>query len=172
MIKRDRRVTLPKIAAYFNAGPPTSVTLQTIQRNIIDMVFRSRKPTRVSLLTARYKALRLTWARQHRQWTVDDWKYVTWSDESRFKLNRADGRLRTLPLASKTPDMSIIEHICHALERVVQKISPPLLTPADLWTALQYSRCQLSPALLQTLIEYLPHHVAALLRTRGGPTLY
>ncbi|GFS66096.1 transposable element Tcb1 transposase [Trichonephila clavipes] len=63
---RDRRATLPQIAADFKAGPSTSVTVRTIQRNIIDMGFRSRRPTRVSLLTERHKALRLTWARQHR----------------------------------------------------------------------------------------------------------
>ncbi|GFS50304.1 HTH_Tnp_Tc3_2 domain-containing protein [Trichonephila clavipes] len=83
-IKRDRRATLPKIAADFNAGPSTSVTVWTIQRNIIDMGFRSRMPTRVPLLTARHKALRLAWAHQHRHWTVDDWKHVAWSDEYHF----------------------------------------------------------------------------------------
>ncbi|GFV54246.1 HTH_Tnp_Tc3_2 domain-containing protein [Trichonephila clavipes] len=30
IIKHDRRATLPQIAADFNAGPSTSVTLQTI----------------------------------------------------------------------------------------------------------------------------------------------
>ncbi|GFX75764.1 hypothetical protein TNCV_2237361 [Trichonephila clavipes] len=44
--------------------------------------------------------------------------------------------------------------------------------PTDLWTALQDSWCQLPPALLQTLIESLPRHVAALLRARGGLTRY
>ncbi|GFT85421.1 hypothetical protein TNCV_497781 [Trichonephila clavipes] len=34
--------------------------------------------------TARHKALRLAWARQRQHWTVDDWKQVAWSDESRF----------------------------------------------------------------------------------------
>ncbi|GFT10046.1 HTH_Tnp_Tc3_2 domain-containing protein [Trichonephila clavipes] len=63
IIKRDRRATLPQIAAYFNAGPSTSVTVRTTQRNIIDMGFRSQRPTSVPLLTARHKALRLTWAR-------------------------------------------------------------------------------------------------------------
>ncbi|GFU89188.1 HTH_Tnp_Tc3_2 domain-containing protein [Trichonephila clavipes] len=81
IIKRDRRATLPQIAADFNAGPPSSVTVRTIQRNIIDMGFRSRRPTRVPLLTARHKALHLTLAHQHRHWTVDDWKHVAWSDE-------------------------------------------------------------------------------------------
>ncbi|GBN14260.1 hypothetical protein AVEN_174905-1 [Araneus ventricosus] len=54
IIKRDRRATLPQIAAEFNAGPSTSVSVRTIQRNIIDMGFRSRRPTRVSLITLRY----------------------------------------------------------------------------------------------------------------------
>ncbi|GFX90535.1 transposable element Tcb2 transposase [Trichonephila clavipes] len=41
-----------------------------------------------------HKALRLAWASQHRHWTVDDWKHISWSDESRFQLNRVDGRVR------------------------------------------------------------------------------
>ncbi|GFW63219.1 transposable element Tcb2 transposase [Trichonephila clavipes] len=49
---------------------------------------------RVSLLTARHKALRLTCVRQHQQWGVDDWKHVAWSDEFRFQLNKVDGRVR------------------------------------------------------------------------------
>ncbi|GFV61819.1 HTH_Tnp_Tc3_2 domain-containing protein [Trichonephila clavipes] len=76
IIKRDRRATLPQIAANFNAQPSKRVTVRTIQRNIIDMGFRSQRPTRVSLLTARPKALCLAWARQHRHWTVDDQKHV------------------------------------------------------------------------------------------------
>ncbi|GFX04366.1 DUF1758 domain-containing protein [Trichonephila clavipes] len=72
----------------FNAGPSTSVTVRTIQQNIID------RDTRVPLLTARHKALRLVWARQHPHLTIDDWKHVAWSDESRFQLNRIDGRVR------------------------------------------------------------------------------
>ncbi|GFY22296.1 HTH_Tnp_Tc3_2 domain-containing protein [Trichonephila clavipes] len=72
IIKRDTRATLPQIASDFNVWPPTSVTVRTIQRNIIDMGFWSPRPTRVPLLTARYKDLHLTRARQHRHWTVDD----------------------------------------------------------------------------------------------------
>ncbi|GBL86768.1 hypothetical protein AVEN_96009-1 [Araneus ventricosus] len=50
IIKRDRRATLLQIAADFNAGPSTSVSVRTIQRKIIDMGFRSRRPIRVSLI--------------------------------------------------------------------------------------------------------------------------
>ncbi|GFT99630.1 HTH_Tnp_Tc3_2 domain-containing protein [Trichonephila clavipes] len=89
IIKPDRRATVPQIPADFNAGPPTSATVRTIQRNIIDMGFPSRRPTRVPLLIARHKALRLAWARQLRHRTADDWKHVAWSDESRFQSNLA-----------------------------------------------------------------------------------
>ncbi|GFW41959.1 HTH_Tnp_Tc3_2 domain-containing protein [Trichonephila clavipes] len=61
IIKRDRRAAFPQIAADFNAGPSTSVTVRTIQRDIIDMNFRSRRLIRVPLLTARHKALCLAW---------------------------------------------------------------------------------------------------------------
>lgn len=271
IIKRDRKATLPQIAADFNAGPSTSVSVRTIQRNIINMGFRSRRPTRVPLMTVRHKALRLAWAREHQHWTVEDWKHVAWSDESRFQLYRADGRVRvwrkphesmdpacqqgtvqagegsvmvwgvcswadmgplirldvpvtgatyvstlsnhlhpfmtivhsdglglfqqdnatahTSKIAAewlqehssdfkqlrwppKSPDMNIIEHIWDALQRDVQKRSPPPRTLSELWTALQDSWCQLDPALLQTLIESMPRRVAALLRARGGPTRY
>ncbi|GFV74060.1 HTH_Tnp_Tc3_2 domain-containing protein [Trichonephila clavipes] len=65
IIKHKRRATHPQIAADFNTGPSISVTVRTIQRKIIDMGFRSQRPIRVPLLTARYKALRFNWARQH-----------------------------------------------------------------------------------------------------------
>ncbi|GFX43161.1 transposable element tcb2 transposase [Trichonephila clavipes] len=68
--------------------------------------------------------------------------------------------------------MNIIECIWSALQRAVQKISPPPLTPTDLWTALHALWCQLPPALLQILIKSMPRRVATLLRARGGRTRY
>ncbi|GBN83383.1 hypothetical protein AVEN_262083-1 [Araneus ventricosus] len=54
IIKRGRRATLPQIVADFNAGPSTSDRVRTIQRNVTDMGFRRRRPSRVPLMTARY----------------------------------------------------------------------------------------------------------------------
>ncbi|GBO36636.1 hypothetical protein AVEN_173019-1 [Araneus ventricosus] len=38
----------------------------------------SRRPTRVLLLTKRHRQLRLQWAREHRDWIMDEWKRVAW----------------------------------------------------------------------------------------------
>ncbi|GBN46481.1 Transposable element Tcb2 transposase [Araneus ventricosus] len=58
------------------------------------MGFESRRPTKVQLLNARHRAARLAWARESREWTLEDWNCVAWSDESRFRLFHADRRLK------------------------------------------------------------------------------
>ncbi|GBN06919.1 hypothetical protein AVEN_135392-1 [Araneus ventricosus] len=77
----------------FNAGALRNVSVRTVERTIIDMGFRNRCPTSVPLLTVRHTALRLAWVSQRRHRTVDDWKQVAWSDESRFQLYRVDGHV-------------------------------------------------------------------------------
>ncbi|GBN16644.1 hypothetical protein AVEN_49904-1 [Araneus ventricosus] len=150
-----------------------------------------RRPTRAPLLTARHKALLLSWAR-HYHLTVDDWKHVAWSDESRFQLYRTDARVRqdnAPPHASrvstkwlqehssdfrhfhwppKSPEMNIIEDIRDALLHAIENRSPPPSTPMNLWTVLKDEWCELLPRYLQTLVESMPHCVAALLCMRGA----
>ncbi|GBN79947.1 hypothetical protein AVEN_97729-1 [Araneus ventricosus] len=54
----------------------------------------SSRPTRVPLLTKRHRQLRLQWAQEHRDWTMDEWKRAAWSDESRFLIHHVDGSVR------------------------------------------------------------------------------
>ncbi|GBN10774.1 Transposable element Tcb2 transposase [Araneus ventricosus] len=54
------------------------------------MGFGSSRSTRIPLLNARHRAARLAWVRE---WTLEDWKRVAWSDESRFRLLHVDGSL-------------------------------------------------------------------------------
>ncbi len=46
------------------------------------------------LLSAKYRKRRLQFAQAHQNWTIEDWKNVAWSDESRFLLRHSDGRVR------------------------------------------------------------------------------
>ncbi|GFW19549.1 transposable element tcb2 transposase [Trichonephila clavipes] len=78
----------------------------------------------------------------------------------------------TLQCSPKSSGVNIIEDIRDALQRAVQKESPPPLTTTDLWTAAGFMVCQLPPALLLTLKESMPRHIKAFLCARVGPTRY
>ncbi len=58
------------------------------------MGYSSRKPHRVPLLSAKNRKRRLQFEQAHQNCTIEDWKNVTWSDESRFLLQHSDGRVR------------------------------------------------------------------------------
>ncbi len=53
----------------------------------------SRRPHRVPLLSAKNRKRRLQFTQAHQNWTIEDWKNVAWSDESRFLLLHSDGRV-------------------------------------------------------------------------------
>ncbi|GBM50171.1 hypothetical protein AVEN_50065-1 [Araneus ventricosus] len=72
----------------------------------------------------------------------------------------------------KSPKMNIIEDIRDALLHAVENRSRPPRTLMYLWTALKDEWCELPPRYLQTLVESMPHRVAALLCVRGDPTRY
>ncbi len=58
------------------------------------MGYSSRRPHRVLLLSAKNRKRRLQFAQAHQNWAIEDWKNVTWSDESLFLLRHSDGRVR------------------------------------------------------------------------------
>ena len=51
------------------------------------------------MMTPVHHQKRLQWARERRNWTLEQWLVVAWSDESRFLLYHVDGcvRVRRLP---------------------------------------------------------------------------
>jgi hypothetical protein len=44
------------------------------------------------LLSVRHKKVRLAFAQKYREWTVEDWKRVIWSDETKINRFGSDGR--------------------------------------------------------------------------------
>ncbi len=58
------------------------------------MGYSSSRPHRVPLLSAKNRKQRLQFTQANQNWTIEDWKNVAWSDESRFLLRHSDGRVR------------------------------------------------------------------------------
>ncbi len=78
------------------------------------MGFSSRRPHQVPLLPAKNRKRRLQFAQAHQNWTIEDWKNVAWSDESRFLLQHSDGRVRTWHKEHESMDPSCLVSLVQA----------------------------------------------------------
>jgi transposase len=79
-------------AKHINTIITTPVSSETVRRilrkNSFKAVVKKKKP----LLSARHRKARLAFAQKYREWTLEDWKRVIWSDETKINRYGSDGR--------------------------------------------------------------------------------
>ena len=80
-----------------------SVSRTTVQKQLIKLQLRARVIIKRPLLTRRHKQDRLRFAQLYKGWTVDDWKNVVWSDETKINCLGSDGRRYCWVKASALP---------------------------------------------------------------------
>ncbi|GFV97223.1 transposable element Tcb1 transposase [Trichonephila clavipes] len=97
MVKQNWSQAMAQLTAQYNAGPSRTVSEHTVQRALLDMGLSSKRRTRVPLLTKRHRQQRLHWARDHHDWSMDQWERVARSDESRFVIHPTNGRYQDTP---------------------------------------------------------------------------
>jgi transposase len=87
LIESDRRMApgaiVETLAIEF---PGFQCCTRTIQSYLIRHGFHGRVCVKKPLLRPANKIRRLEWARAHKNWTVEQWKQVLWSDEKKFEL--------------------------------------------------------------------------------------
>ncbi len=94
LVRYDRKATVTQITTRYNQGMQNTISEHTTRRNLKQMGSSSRRPHRVPLLSAKNRKQRLQFTQAYQNWTIEDWKNVAWSDESRFLLRHSDGRVR------------------------------------------------------------------------------
>ena len=88
---------MAQVTEHFNRGHRRNVSQSTVHRTLLYMGLRSHRPVAVPMMTPVHRQKRLQWARERRNWTLEQWKKVAWSDESRFLLDHMAGRVRVAP---------------------------------------------------------------------------
>ncbi len=91
LVRDDRKATVTQISTRYNQGLQKTISEHTTRRTLKQMGFSSRRPHRVTLLSAKNRKQRLQFTQTHQNWTKEDWKNVAWSNESRFLLRHSDG---------------------------------------------------------------------------------
>ncbi len=94
LVRDDRKATVTQITTRYNQGMQNTISEQTTHRTLKQMGYSSRRPHRVPLLSDKNRKRRLQFTQDHQNWTIKDWKNVPWSDESRFRLQHSDDRVR------------------------------------------------------------------------------
>ncbi|GBO00022.1 hypothetical protein AVEN_41626-1 [Araneus ventricosus] len=96
LVKCDRRNTVDTLTAQMNQQCTRKLSRTTLQRTLLRIGLRSRRLISAPMLTSVHRKKHRAFALQHKHWTLEQWKKVAFSDESRFLLHRIDGCWRTL----------------------------------------------------------------------------
>lgn len=86
MSKMNRKLTAPEIQMRFNESHDRQISLSTVKERLQKAGLNGRVSIKKPLLRRGNKKKRLEWAHAHKNWTVDDWKQVLWTDESKFEI--------------------------------------------------------------------------------------
>ena len=91
---RNRKIPATRTAAATIGTHNRPISSQTVINRLRERG-KARRPYVGPVLTPRHRIARLQWCRAHRRWLARQWHEVLFSDESRFCLEKADGRRRT-----------------------------------------------------------------------------
>lgn len=83
----DRRKSLPELRQEWTVR----ASKYTVRRRLITFGLKARIPRRKPLVNVQQRQRRLNWAKEHLNWSHEQWKKVLWSDESRITLFANDG---------------------------------------------------------------------------------
>ncbi len=114
LVRDDRKATVTQITTRYNQGMQNTISENTTRRTLKQMGYSSRRTHRVPLLSAKNSKRRLQFAQAHQNWTIEDWKNIAWSDESRFLLQHSDGRVRIWRKEHESMDPSCLVSMVQA----------------------------------------------------------
>jgi transposase len=80
---------------FINNILPNPVSAQTVRNALKENGFSSVVKKKCPLLRRCHREDRLKFAKYHENWTVEDWKRVLWSDETKINRIGSDGRVYT-----------------------------------------------------------------------------
>ncbi|CAI9536211.1 unnamed protein product [Staurois parvus] len=92
-VRRSHQLSAESIAKDLQTWCGLQMSPTTVRRELHGMGFHGRAAaSKPSIAKCNAKCLML-WCKAHRHWTVEQWRRVLWSDQSRFSVWQSHGRV-------------------------------------------------------------------------------
>lgn len=86
LARRNRGATASQLSRDLYAATGKRVSRVTVSKRLNERGLFARKPAVCIPLTSTNRRARFAWCRQHRDWSMEQWATVLFTDESRFSL--------------------------------------------------------------------------------------
>ena len=93
VVRKNRMSSAATLVTEFQNSSGTMVCTKTLRRELNTMGFHGRAAAHKPHISKVNARRRLEWCKARRQWTLEQWKRVVWSDESRYTIWQSDGRV-------------------------------------------------------------------------------
>src|SRR5581483_11071071 len=105
---KNRRISAEIIQKDFIESSGKEVSKSTIRRTLYEMGYHSRTALRKPHVSEPNRIIRLNWACERCFWSLNSWKKVVWSDESRFTLFQSDKKIHVWRLPKESHDVNCL----------------------------------------------------------------
>ena len=172
-IKKDRRASLADITNKWNAN----VSMSTTRRVLHGLELNSRKAQKKPFLNDRHIAQRLAWALERKNWSLEEWKRVIWTDEASFELGKNSREIRVwrksdevwnadcLAPTFKSGRVSLMVWGC----MVHGRLGPLVILPVGKMNGEKYVQLILDEPLWEFYSDIMEERGSALLMEDGAP---
>lgn len=92
LITTGKADTAPDVVKHLAKVTSSTVSAQSMRRYLRKLGMKAVVKAKKPLLTQRHKKARLEFAEAHQHWTLEDWKKVIWSDETKINYLGSDKR--------------------------------------------------------------------------------
>ena len=83
----DRRKSFSELADELREGANKNISPRTVRRRLFEVGLKGCKARKKPYLPQPNKKKRFEFAKDHENWTPDDWDKTLWSDESNFEVS-------------------------------------------------------------------------------------
>lgn len=90
ILSKNRRLPLAAIREKMHV----KVSPTTLRKAMKSIGFSNRVAAKKPFLSKEHMARRLAFAKEHRHWTISDWKNVIWTDESSFETGKRSSAVK------------------------------------------------------------------------------